>query len=295
MKKRAKTVSQQLPRYNEGAELSPWREKMNDVIFGAETPMGKMFDLILIVSIILSVGAILLDSVESIRLKYDFWLTFVEWFFTVLFTIEYILRLICVRRPFLYMKSFFGVVDLLSILPTYLTLIFAGAQYMLVIRILRVLRLFRILKLAEYMGEASVLMSALVNSRHKILVFLYTVLTMVVIFGAALYIIEGEQSGFTSIPKSVYWAIVTLTTVGYGDIAPVTPLGQFIAAAIMIMGYGIIAVPTGIYSAEIVRSYIAPSQVNNDACPACGETGHDFDADFCKYCGHALADNPLAK
>jgi voltage-gated potassium channel len=251
--------------------------------------MGKAFDLVLIISILVSVVAVMLDSVEAIRLSYGPWLIAAEWFFTLLFTIEYILRLICVRHPWLYARSFFGLVDLLSVLPTYLTLFFAGAKYMLVIRILRVLRLFRILKLAVFVDEANILMSALVNSRHKIIVFLYTVSTLVVVFGSAMYIVEGEQSGFTSIPKAVYWAIVTLTTVGYGDIAPVTALGQFIAASIMILGYGIIAVPTGIYSAELVKAYTG-KQINNEACPGCGETGHDFDADFCKYCGHKLDD-----
>ncbi len=275
------------PRYNEGEPLAPWRENLNTIIFGAETPLGKAFDVVLIISILVSVIAVMLDSVEAIRVDYGKLFTIIEWFFTILFTIEYILRLICVRKPWLYARSFFGLVDLLSVLPTYLTLFFAEAKYLLVIRILRVLRLFRILKLAVFVDEANILMSALSNSRHKILVFLYTVSTLVVVFGSLLYIIEGEESGFTSIPKSVYWAIVTLTTVGYGDIAPITPLGQFIAASIMILGYGIIAVPTGIYSAELVKAYTG-KQVVNDACPACGQAGHDYDADYCKYCGHSL-------
>ncbi|NVJ61037.1 MAG: ion transporter [Gammaproteobacteria bacterium] len=274
------------PKFNQGEPLSPWREKLNEVIFGAETQLGKAFDVVLIVSILLSVLAIMLDSVSSIRLDYGKWLWRIEWFFTIMFTVEYIARLVCVRKPLLYVKSFYGLVDLLSVIPTYLTLFISGAKYMLVIRILRVLRLFRILKLAEYVGEANVLIRALTNSRHKIFVFLYTVLTLVVVFGSLLYVVEGEENGFTSIPKSVYWAIVTLTTVGYGDIAPSTPLGQFIAAAIMIMGYGIIAVPTGIYSAELVRAYTGKE--NNEACPTCGQSGHDYDADYCKYCGHVL-------
>ncbi|PWK53466.1 ion transporter [Pleionea mediterranea] len=277
-----------LPRYNQGEALSPWREHINDVIFGFHTPMGRAFDVILIVSIIISVLAIMLDSVEAIRLEYGDWLFGVEWFFTILFTLEYFLRLICVRKPWLYAKSFFGLVDLLSIIPTYLTLILPGAKYMLVIRILRVLRLFRVLKLAEYLGEANVLMRALSNSRHKIMVFLYTVTTLVVVFGSLLYVVEGEGSGFTSIPKSVYWAIVTLTTVGYGDIAPVSPLGQFIAATIMVLGYGIIAVPTGIYSAELVRAYTGGDKAIGEPCMTCGETGHDKDALFCKHCGGSL-------
>ncbi len=276
----------QPPRYNQGEPLSPWRESLNEVIFGYQTPWGRAFDIVLIVSILLSVLAIMLDSVEAIRLNYGATLYVIEWGFTILFTIEYIARLVSVRRPWLYARSFYGLVDLLSVIPTYLTLILPGAKYMLVIRILRVLRLFRILKLAEYMGEANVLLTALTKSRRKILVFLYTISTLVVLFGSLLYVVEGEGSGFTSIPKSVYWAIVTLTTVGYGDIAPVTPLGQFISASIMIMGYGIIAVPTGIYSAELVKAYTAKS--SKEACKSCGETGHDFDANFCKICGAEL-------
>ena len=275
--------------YNEGDALSPWRESLNTIIFGAETPLGKGFDIILIISIILSVTSVMLASVETYqeRFKHAFYIT--EWTFTLLFTLEYGVRLICVRKPWLYARSFFGLVDLLSILPTYIGLLFPGVKYMLVIRILRLLRVFRILKLSEYMEEAHGLMNALSRSRRKIFVFLYAILTLVIVFGALLYVVEGSKSGFTSIPKSVYWAIVTLTTVGYGDIAPQTPLGQVIAAAIMIMGYGIIAVPTGIYSVELVKSY-NEANIRNDACPDCGETGHDFDADFCKYCGHQLED-----
>ena len=276
--------------YNEGDSLSPWRETLNTIIFGAESPMGKAFDVVLIISIIASVITVMLSSVVSIHQRYAHILFIIEWSFTLLFTVEYILRLICVRKPWLYCRSFFGLVDLLSIVPTYLGLLFPGIKYMLVIRILRLLRVFRILKLTEYMSEANVLLDALSNSRRKVLVFLYTVLTLVIVFGSLMYVVEGSEAGFTSIPKSVYWAIVTLTTVGYGDIAPQSPLGQIIAAIIMIMGYGIIAVPTGIYSVELVKSYSTVS-IRNDACPACGETGHDFDADFCKYCGHQLKED----
>ena len=276
--------------YNEGDSLSPWRESLNTIIFGAESPMGKAFDVVLIISIIASVITVMLSSVVSIHQRYAHILFIIEWSFTLLFTVEYILRLICVRKPWLYCRSFFGLVDLLSIVPTYLGLLFPGIKYMLVIRILRLLRVFRILKLTEYMSEANVLLDALSNSRRKVLVFLYTVLTLVIVFGSLMYVVEGSEAGFTSIPKSVYWAIVTLTTVGYGDIAPQSPLGQIIAAIIMIMGYGIIAVPTGIYSVELVKSYNTVN-IRNDACPACGETGHDFDADFCKYCGHQLKED----
>ena len=231
----------------------------------------------------------MLSSVEALYQQYGKLFFYAEWTFTLLFSIEYALRLISVRQPKLYARSFYGVIDLLSILPSYIGLLLPGIKYMLIIRILRLLRIFRIFKLAEYVEEADTLMTALKNSSQKILVFLYTVLTLCIVFGSLLYVVEGSASGFTSIPKSVYWAIVTLTTVGYGDIAPQTPLGQMIAAAIMILGYGIIAVPTGIYSAELIKSY-HPSQVSNEACPSCGRIGHDTDADFCKYCGGALED-----
>ncbi|MGZ8159225.1 MAG: ion transporter [Methylobacter sp.] len=277
------------PYYNDGETLSPWREALNTVVFGSETPMGKAFDVVLSISIVLSVIVIMLDSVEAIQNRYAQTLYIIEWLFTLLFTLEYGLRLISVRRPWLYFKSFFGLVDLISILPSYLILLFPGAQAMLAIRILRLLRVFRILKLSAYMDEAQVMMAALHKSSRKIMVFLYAVLMLVIVFGSLVYVVESREAGFTSIPVSVYWAIVTLTTVGYGDISPQTPLGQLLASAIMIMGYGIIAVPTGIYSAELIRTYTA-GKVRNDACPDCGRTGHDFDADYCKHCGHALED-----
>jgi len=277
------------PYYNDGETLSPWRESLNTVIFGSETPMGKAFDVVLSISIVLSVIVIMLDSVEAIQNRYAQALYIIEWLFTLLFTLEYGLRLISVRRPWLYFRSFFGLVDLISILPSYLILLFPGTQAMLAIRILRLLRVFRILKLSAYMDEAQIMMAALHKSSRKIMVFLYAVLMLVIVFGSLVYVVESREAGFTSIPRSVYWAIVTLTTVGYGDISPQTPLGQLLASTIMIMGYGIIAVPTGIYSAELIRTYTA-GKVRNDACPACGQTGHDFDADYCKHCGHALED-----
>lgn len=273
--------------YNEGGQLAPWRENLNTIIFGAETTLGKAFDVVLIISIICSVIAVMLGSVGWIQQKYWEILFYFEWFFTILFTLEYCLRLISVRRPLLYARSFFGLVDFLSIIPTYLSFLFPSIKYMLVIRTLRLLRVFRVLKLAAYMDEAQVLMSALSKSWRKILVFLHTILTLVVVFGSLMYVVEGSEAGFTSIPKSVYWAIVTLTTVGYGDIAPQTPLGQMIAAFIMVMGYGIIAVPTGIYSAELIKTY-KPENITNHACPDCGKTGHDYNAEYCKFCGHSL-------
>jgi voltage-gated potassium channel len=275
--------------YNDGEALSPWRESLNEVIFGSETPMGRAFDIGLSISIVLSVIVIMLDSVEAIQSRYGQAIYITEWLFTLLFTLEYGLRLISVRRPWLYFTSFFGLVDLVSILPSYLILLFPGAQSMLAIRILRLLRVFRILKLSAYMDEAQIMMAALSKSSRKIMVFLYSVFMIVVVLGSLVYVAESREAGFTSIPVSVYWAIVTLTTVGYGDISPQTPLGQLLASTIMIMGYGIIAVPTGIYSAELIRTY-TEGKVRNDACPDCGRTGHDFDADYCKYCGHALED-----
>ncbi len=273
--------------YNEGDKHAPWRESLNHIIFGSETKVGKAFDVVLIISIICSVIAVMLGSVNWIQIKYEEILFYTEWFFTLLFTLEYCLRLISVRRPLLYVFSFFGIVDFLSIIPTYLSFLFPSVKYMLVIRILRLLRIFRVLKLSAYMDEAQVLSSALNKSWRKILVFLHTIFTLVVIFGSLMYVVEGSEAGFTSIPKSIYWAIVTLTTVGYGDIAPLTPLGQFIAAFIMVMGYGIIAVPTGIYSAELIKTY-KPEKISNHACPDCGKTGHDYDAEYCKFCGHSL-------
>jgi len=262
------------------------RHSLHEIIFEADTPAGKLFDVLLILSIMVSVVLVMLDSVSSIQQSYGHLLYFGEWLFTILFTIEYILRLYSVGRPLSYATSFFGVVDLMAILPSYFSIFFPGTQYLLVIRILRVLRVFRILKLVQYVSEARVLMQAMRASRRKITVFLFVVLTLVVIFGSLMYIIEDPQSGFTSIPQSIYWAIVTLTTVGYGDISPQTGLGQTLAALIMIIGYGIIAVPTGIVTAELTHSY--KRSISTQACPQCSADGHDPDAAFCKYCGSRL-------
>jgi voltage-gated potassium channel len=267
--------------------LSPWRLKLHEIIFEADTPAGKWFDVVLIFSILLSVVAVMLDSVSGIRENYGSWFYTVEWFFTILFTIEYILRIVCVGRPIGYITSFYGIVDLLAIIPTYLSIVLPGSQYLLVIRILRILRIFRVLKLVQYISEARLLRQALRDSRRKITVFLYTVLTMVVIFGSLMYLIEGPVHGFTSIPRSIYWAIVTLTTVGYGDISPQTGLGQFLAALIMILGYSIIAVPTGIVTVAFAKVE-SKAGFNTQACPHCSAEGHDRDAKFCKYCGARL-------
>ncbi len=266
--------------------LAIWQQQLNDIIFGAESAKGKAFDVILIVAIFISVFAVMLESVSSISANYRLPLNIVEWFFTIAFTIEYVLRLSCVRHPLKYAFSFYGVVDLLSIIPTYLSILIPGANTFLLIRILRILRVFRVLKLFNYMSEAEQLMWAMRSSKRKILVFLYFVCTIVVVFGAIMYLVEGPKNGFTSIPKSIYWAIVTLTTVGYGDLAPTTPVGQLIASATMITGYAIIAVPTGIYTAELTQAMKATRDARG--CIGCGKTGHELDAGYCRHCGHPL-------
>ncbi|MDJ0852802.1 MAG: ion transporter [Myxococcota bacterium] len=265
-----------------------WREKLHAVIFEAETPAGKAFDVALLIAIVLSVLAVMLESVEEIRLEHGATLHRIEIFFTLLFTVEYVLRLLCVPNPWAYARSFFGVVDLLAILPTYLSLLLPGAESLLVIRGLRLLRIFRVFKLGRFLGEASLLTSALRSSRHKVTVFLGTVLILVTILGAAMYLIEGEESGFTSIPISVYWAIVTMTTVGYGDIAPVTVAGRTLASLVMVLGYSIIAVPTGIVTAEIVETAAASRRVTTRHCGSCMSEGHEPSARFCKDCGAEL-------
>ncbi len=276
---------------NPDTPYSHWQYRLHEIIFEADTRAGKLFDIFLILAILLSVLVVMLDSVATISHAHGTWLLILEWGFTLLFTLEYVLRLICVKKPFRYAASPLGLVDLLAILPTYISLIVSGSQYMVVIRVLRVLRVFRVLKLASYLGEARVLASALKSSRHKIVVFLVTVMTLVVIFGSLMYLIEGMDNGFTSIPKSIYWAIVTMTTVGYGDISPQTPLGQFIAAMIMILGYGIIAVPTGIVTSELSR--VSRNPVSTQSCPVCMAEGHDHDAVFCKFCSSRL--NPSSE
>lgn len=266
--------------------LTGWRKKFFEVIFEADTPAGKLFDVVLMVNIVVSVIVVMLLSVESVRGKHGDLLRGFEWAFTVLFTIEYILRLLCVNRPLRYAFSFFGVVDLLAILPTYLSLVKRASHSLTVIRLLRVLRVFRVLKFGRCLGEANMLMQALLASRRKIFVFMFTVLTLVVIIGSLIYVIEGEDNGFTSIPRGVYWAIVTLTTVGYGDISPQTPLGQLLASFVMIMGYAIIAVPTGIITVEMAK--YENKHITSQVCPECTQEGHDHDAEYCKFCGGKL-------
>jgi len=263
-----------------------WRDRLLEIIFEADTPEGKAFDVALLWLIVASVVAVMFESVTAVRSQYGTWLRWAEWGFTVLFTVEYAARFACVRSPARYAFSFFGLVDLAAILPTYLSLLLPGAQTLLVIRVLRLLRVFRVLKLARFLSEANVLADALRSSRHKVTVFLGTVLCLVLIMGSAMYLIEGPANGFTSIPRSMYWAVVTMTTVGYGDIAPSSIAGQVLAAAAMILGYAIIAVPTGIVSAELVQSVRRP--VTTRVCSECLSEGHELAAAYCKDCGAAL-------
>ena len=266
------------------------KTKLYLIVFGTETKSGKIFDIILLWAIVLSVLSVMLESVNEINEQYGHIFAILEWSFTVLFTIEYTLRILVSPRPKKYAFSFLGIVDLLALLPTYLTLITAGGGYLVVIRTIRLLRIFRILKLSRYLREASVLGDALQASRHKILVFLGAVSTLVMIMGTLMYIIESGDSGFTSIPRSIYWAIVTVTTVGYGDIAPQTALGQGFASVLMLMGYAIIAVPTGIVSQEIASAEFdrRASEASAKSCDLCGNMVNDHDAEYCKKCGNKI-------
>lgn len=261
------------------------RKRLYHIIFEAETRAGKWFDVILLILILSSVTVVTLESVVDLRRRFLTLFITLEWIFTIIFTIEYFVRIYSSPRPLRYMVSFFGIVDLLSIIPTYLSLFILGSQYFLVIRVLRLLRVARIFKLTRFINEGQVLSKALRASTAKILVFLGVVITIVIIVGSMMYIIEGAKSGFTSIPRSIYWTIVTLTTVGYGDIAPQSALGQILASVIMIMGYGIIAVPTGIVSVELAKTEktpLAPTKV----CPNCHQEGHPSNANYCFNCGY---------
>jgi len=263
-----------------------WQQRLYTILFASNSPLGKTFDICLLLLIVVSTGGVMLESVEPIRAAHQPFFLALEWIATVLFAAEYILRILCLRKPRGFVFSFFGIVDLLAFLPTILTAFVAGRAYFVVIRGVRLLRVFRIFKLGRYMREGNILVEALIAGRQKILVFLFGVGTMVMIIGTLMYIIEGAENGYTSIPRSIYWAIVTLTTVGYGDIAPQTVLGQTLASIVMILGYSIIAVPTGIITVEISRAGTAASKQRT--CPACTLHTHDTDAIFCKRCGTRL-------
>ncbi len=268
---------------------NPLKEKIHEIIFEADTPEGKLFDIALMILIVASVLVVMLESVEGIGTKYYELFKILEWVFTICFTIEYVLRLYCIYRPSKYATSFFGVVDLVSILPTYIEFLLPGASALSVVRAMRILRVFRIFKLAHFVKEGFVIMSAMRASLPKITVFLVFILLIVTVMGSVIYLVEGGPgTSFDSIPRSIYWAIVTITTVGYGDISPTTPFGQFLAAAVMIMGYVVIAVPTGIVSAEIASG--EHMQFNSQTCRFCAQEGHDDDAIHCKYCGELLQD-----
>lgn len=273
-----------------------FRERLHEIIFEADTPAGKFFDVTLLVLIILSVLAVILESVRALDARYHQVFYIIEWGMTIAFTIEYFLRIFVVRKPLRYVFSFYGIIDLLAILPTYLSLLVAGSHFLITIRILRLMRVFRVFKLTRYISETTYLAIAMRNSWRKVAVFVSSILLIVVILGSLMYLIEsGQDSGFDSIPRSMYWAIVTLTTVGYGDIAPVTPLGQFVSALIMMLGYGIIAVPTGIVTAEMIMTDGQEVPVNTQSCRHCGYESHDDDAHYCKRCGfHLHPDGPPA-
>ena len=261
------------------------REKIKVVIFGTDTRGGRLFDIFLIISIVLSILTVLLDSVDEYRFIYGDLFYIAEWTFTILFTVEYLLRIYSIRKPLSYIFSFFGIIDLLAILPSYISLLIPGTQVFIVIRVLRVLRIFRILKLVQFMGEADMLKKAMIASCRKIFVFLFAVINIVIILGSIMYLVEGEAAGFDNIPRSIYWAVVTLTTVGYGDISPITNLGQAIAAIVMIMGYGLIAVPTGIVTSEITFA----AKVNKGIkCVVCNKEDIEYSAKFCSDCGSKL-------
>ena len=266
------------------ATSSTMKERIHEVIFEADTASGKYFDIALLFSIVVSVLAVSLESVEAIDKVYHSQLVMIEWFFTILFSIEYILRLYSTEHSVKYSTSFFGIVDLLAILPTYISIFVPGAQSLLVIRGLRLLRIFRVFKLSRYLGEANLLSEAIIQSRTRIVVFLSTITVLSFITGAGMYLVEGPKHGFTSIPQSVYWAITTLTSTGYGDTVPITPIGKLLAVFIMIMGYSLIIVPTGIISTEMMKL----GDISTQACKNCSKEGHDFNAKFCKHCGSEL-------
>jgi voltage-gated potassium channel len=271
----------------ENDQRKDWRFRLHEIIYEANTRAGKVFDLSLLVAIFTSIIVVMLDSVAGMHQQYGKLFFVAEWIFSVLFTIEYILRLISIRKPFRYVFSFLGIIDLIALIPSYLGIFFVGAQSLLVFRALRLLRVFRIFKLGHFLTEINFLKLALKSSLRKISVFLLTVLTITVILGSIMYLVEKKENGFSNIPESIYWAIVTITTVGYGDISPVTPLGKFVASIVMLTGYAIIAVPTGIITHDIAMAARKKKELP-ESCPTCSLEGHDSDALFCKHCGSSL-------
>lgn len=266
-----------------------WRSRLFTVIFESDTPAGKLFDVTLLILIFLSLLLVMLQSIPSLNTRFNREFNIAEWVITILFTIEYVLRLISVKSPSKYATSFYGIIDVLSIIPTYLSLLLPSTQYLLVIRSLRLMRVFRIFKLTQFVREGMSIVLALKASARRILVFLATVMILSIIMGSVVYVVESPYNDkFNSIPQSVYWSIVTITTVGYGDISPITPLGKFVASLIMLLGYAIIAVPTGIVTVELTKSALREKHTNQ-ACPNCSKEGHDPDAAYCKYCGHSLS------
>ena len=281
-----KSVAEAPPEANKAAD---WRFRWHEIIFEADTPKGKAFDIGLLVTIVASILIVMLQSVSTINQEYGNILNIADWVITIGFSIEYALRIACVRRPWRYIFSFWGIVDLLSVLPSYVALVIPGSHYLSVVRVLRLIRIFRIFKLNSYIQESRVLLEALKAARPKIVVFLLVVMSLILVMGTTVYVIENfadDSSEFTSIPKAIYWAIVTITTVGYGDIAPQTVLGQTIAAIAMILGYAIIIVPSGIFSVEIIAA--SKAHTNTQVCLTCSKEGHDDDASYCKYCGSKL-------
>ena len=261
------------------------RAKLHEIIFEADTKNGKIFDIVLLVAILISVFGVILSSVDSVEKDFGNILRFSEWIFTFLFTIEYILRIYCIKKPIKYIFSFMGIIDFLSIIPTYLVFLYPPIHVLVDIRAIRLIRVFRVFKLSRYLRGANIMHIALKSSRPKIIVFLLSVVLIVIILGTLMYIVEGQKNGFENIPKSIYWSVVTLTTVGYGDVVPLTTVGKFLASIIMILGYGIIAVPTGIVSAAIAKS---ASKITTQSCRVCSKEGHDLDAKHCKFCGANL-------
>ena len=265
--------------------MSTLKEKIKIIIFGTDTKAGKLFDVVLIISIVLSIITVMLDSIVEYNQQYGHILRIAEWTFTIMFTVEYLLRIYSIRRPLSYIFSFFGIIDFLAILPTYLSLFMPGTEVFAIIRVLRVLRIFRVLKLVQFTGEADMLMTAMIASRRKVFIWLFLVMNIVIILGSVMYLVEGGNTGFDSIPRSIYWAVVTLTTVGYGDVVPQTSFGQALASFIMVLGYSIIAVPTGIVTSEIT---FAAKSIKEQRCVVCGKEGLDELAKFCSNCASKL-------